>query len=570
MNTNSNKAKIRERQRSLTTAITTGLLLVAGWFPVGMPLLLLFAFVPLLLWENEILNKARRGDQYGKIFLYSFIAFAIFNVSRGWWVAMSAWFAIVLPFFNAMLMASIFTLFHCFRMLFKNRHWSMIMFPILWLIFENINTNWDFNFPWLNLGNGFADFPSLVQWYEFTGAEGGTLWIALTNVMVAITILAVRGYDMYLRHIFASLAIIFVPLVLSLVMYCNYEPDTSKSADIVLLQPNLDPYNEQYSLSADSVTSILLNMAASKVDENTDYVIAPESCLQEYAWEERIMEVNSIEQILKFNEKYPRLNWIAGMSTRNLLPKDSKSLAARKRTYYNYEKQQYDTITYQCSNVALNIGKPNQDYSVYWRRKTYLTSTVEKMPLRKYLPFLENLALNLGGTIGSLAIDSNIYCFQNTSTGLRSGVMICYESACGNLVRKFSLAGNQILFCITNDGWWGNTQGYRQHKSLSRLRAVENRRYLCRAANTGISCVISPKGEILQQSNYWTRETIKSRVYLQEGRTFYAIHGDYLYLLANITFLFLILCALFQNIKNIMNYNNGNHNKLFSYFCKRK
>ncbi|MDR0790499.1 MAG: apolipoprotein N-acyltransferase [Bacteroidales bacterium] len=506
-----------------SVALQSGLLLAASWFPIGFPLLLLYAFVPLLLWENRILQQRDlKGNQSSKIFFYSFIAFSIFTLSRTWWVAMSAWFAIIVPFFEASLMALFFTMYHWMRIWIGNSKRTMLFFPLLWLIFESINTSWDLNFPWLNIGNGFADFPGLVQWYEYTGVGGGTLWITLTNAFVALTIRSINRYEMYLRYVFVTFCLVFAPPLISLIMYWSYEPDMSKPADIVLLQPNLDPYHEQYSLSADSVTSILLAMASAEVDKKTDYVVAPESCLQEYAWEHNIMNVGSIEKILQFNENYPRLNWIAGMSTRRLLPIGQKSVAAR------YIRGT-DSLFYDCSNVALSIGRANQYDNLSIRRKIYLTPTVEKMPLKKYIPFLESLALNLGGTVGTLAIDDSIRCFHNTNTGITSSALICYESVVGGLVRKFTLTGNQVLFCITNDGWWGNTQGYRQHKSLSRLRAIENRRYVCRAANTGTSCFIAPNGDILQQTDYWQRQSLKSTIYLQDQRTFYVRHGDYIY-----------------------------------------
>ncbi|MDR1847478.1 MAG: apolipoprotein N-acyltransferase [Bacteroidales bacterium] len=519
----------------LTVALQTALLLIVSWYPIGFPLFLLYAFVPLLLWEEKLLAKSRiEGNQTRKVFLYSFIAFSLFNLARGWWVAMSGWFLIVLPFFNAMLMALVFVLYHLFRLTFRHRKATILMFPVLWVMFENINTHWDLNFPWFNLGNGFANYPMLVQWYELTGASGGTLWITLTNAFIAIMIISIRTYEMYLRYIAMVFLLVFGPVVSSLCRYWSYTPDMSKPVDVVLLQPNLDPYKDQYSLSADSVSTILLNMAKERVDKNTDYVVAPESCLQEYAWEERLSQVNSIQRILDFNANYPRLNWIAGMSTRHLLPPGQKTEAAR------YIRGT-DSVFYECSNVALQIGQPNQDYNIRLRRKSYLTPGVEKMPFKKYIPFMEKLALNMGGTVGTLAKDSLIFPFYNTNTGIKSGVSICYESVEGNLVRKFVLGGAEILFCITNDGWWGNTQGYRQHKAMSRLRAIENRRYVCRAANTGTSIFIDPSGNIIDQSAYWKRQSLKATVYLQENKTFYAKHGDYIIYIIDIVFAFVMI-----------------------------
>ncbi|MDR1726194.1 MAG: apolipoprotein N-acyltransferase [Bacteroidales bacterium] len=525
--------------KSIVVALISGFLFVVSWYPVGCPIFILFAFIPLLLWENKILSKntyQHRNYSSSHIFLYSFISFAIFNLARGWWVAMSVWFAILLPVFNATLMALVFTIYHYFRKAFSNKKKTILFFPLIWIMFENIHQSWDLNFPWFNLGNAFADMPAMVQWYEWLGASGGSLWILMVNTLLAITVISIHRNEMYLKYILISGSVLFIPIITSLIMYWNYKPNTEYPVNVVILQPNLDPYHEQYRLTADSVCSLILNMAEKEADSATDYVIAPESCLQEFGNEDELQNIPTIKRIMAFNDAYPKLNWIAGMSSYKPLH-GIKTDAARKKIVKDFNGDIIDTFYYECSNIAVQIGKMTQENAITYRRKSYLTPTVEKMPFRKIFPFLESLSLDLGGTVGTLATDSKIRCFQNTNTGLTNGTLICYESVCGDLVRKFSLKGNDILFVITNDGWWGNTQGYRQHKSLSRLRAIENRRYICRSANTGVSCVIAPNGDILQQTPYWEQATLKAQVYAQKDKTFYAKHGAMVYRIVNIVFL---------------------------------
>jgi apolipoprotein N-acyltransferase len=82
------------------------------------------------------------------------------------------------------------------------------------------------------------------------------------------------------------------------------------------------------------------------------------------------------------------------------------------------------------------------------------------------------------------------------------------------------------MFVITNDGWWEDTPGYKQHLSFSKLRAIETRRSIARSANTGISAFINQKGEILKSTNWWEQAVIKSKLYLNNKQTFYTKHGD--------------------------------------------
>jgi apolipoprotein N-acyltransferase len=92
---------------------------------------------------------------------------------------------------------------------------------------------------------------------------------------------------------------------------------------------------------------------------------------------------------------------------------------------------------------------------------------------------------------------------------------------------------------ITNDAWWGNTPGYRQHLSYASLRAIETRRAIARCANTGISAIIAPSGEILQPTPWWEPAVIESSIPLRDDITFFVSHGDITGRLS--TFLFLLL-----------------------------
>jgi len=85
-----------------------------------------------------------------------------------------------------------------------------------------------------------------------------------------------------------------------------------------------------------------------------------------------------------------------------------------------------------------------------------------------------------------------------------------------------------MIFIITNDGWWKNTPGYHQHLSFARLRAIETRRSIARSANTGISCFINQRGDVLQATNWWVATSIKGTINANDEITFYVKAGDYI------------------------------------------
>jgi apolipoprotein N-acyltransferase len=106
------------------------------------------------------------------------------------------------------------------------------------------------------------------------------------------------------------------------------------------------------------------------------------------------------------------------------------------------------------------------------------------------------------------------------------GVLICFEIIFPDLCRKFVRNGANFLVTITNDAWFGKTSAPYQHLSIATFRAVENRVFIPRAANTGISAIIDPKGKILKQGDIFTEEAISGIIRLSDKKTFYTLYGD--------------------------------------------
>ena len=119
------------------------------------------------------------------------------------------------------------------------------------------------------------------------------------------------------------------------------------------------------------------------------------------------------------------------------------------------------------------------------------------------------------------------------------GCAVCYESVYGEYCTEYVRAGAQALTIITNDAWWGNTPGYRQHLSFASLRAIELRRDIARCGNTGISAFINQRGEILSSSAWWTRQTLSGQVNLSTEQTAFVRHGDIIGRVCTLVFLLL-------------------------------
>lgn len=531
------------KKKLFLIALSSGVLLSLSWVNVMMfaPLILV-AFVPLLFVEDYISenNNDKKFSSYAT-FRYTFLPFLLFTFTTTYWIAYASAIGLVAPLFEATFMAIVFQIYHYTKKASKENQGRYFFILFYWLLFEFVQYRWDLNFPWLNLGNTFASYPILIQWYCVLGMEGGTLWILLCNIMVYLVIKKYLCFDekkqrlIFKKQSFCekkqrlfktkqedvlALLVIFIPIVCSILMWYGYKDEqTKEKVSVVVVQPNLDPYEEQYSIPPKEVVDRIENLTLPLMDDSVDYIVCPESCIQEYAWEDELAYVPSIKALRRFANNYKKAEVIAGMSSQRILPKGVKTEAARK---LEDRSDQY----FESCNISVDISRDSINPQFQIHHKSVLTAGVEKMPFKKYLPFIENLALNLGGTIGSLGIDTSPIVFYNPEKDITVATPICYESTDENYVRDFVNKGANMLFVITNDGWWHDTPGYKHHFAFSRIRAIENRRYIARSANTGTSGFISPRGEILMKTPYWQQKAIKMSLPKLSNKTFFTKTGD--------------------------------------------
>jgi apolipoprotein N-acyltransferase len=156
---------------------------------------------------------------------------------------------------------------------------------------------------------------------------------------------------------------------------------------------------------------------------------------------------------------------------------------------------------------------------------------------------LAKLAIEMGGTSGSLGRQTEREVFEGPK-GAKVGTAICYESVFGEHVAEYVRKGANLLFILTNDAWWQDTPGYKQHLAYACLRAIETRKYIARSANTGISCFISDAGEIINQTKWYEKTSISLNVPLNKFSTFFVLHGDILAKLLSILSILIMVVGL--------------------------
>lgn len=517
-----------------------GLIIALGWPLRGFPILLFLGFIPFLFVEDYLIKHKDRYNRFS-IFFIVYPGFFLLNLLTNYWIWNSTLSGgLGTLFLNSFFMTIPFTVFHLSkRVLYKfNQGHFLLLF--YWLAFEYFHLDWDLSFPWLNLGNGFSNWHKWIQWYEFTGALGGTFWILLINILIYKFIVALNENKKLSRTLYYHLAgiimLIILPILISLNIYNNYT-EVENPIDIVVVQPNLDPYSEQYGLEPITIVNRMLALSEQKIDSTVDFVIFPESANQERMFEGQLDSYSTMRKLNNYLTDYPNTNLIVGAATFKIVTgSDTLHQATRKFTNSNRHYYAFNT------GIFLRDGEATQIY-----HKSKLTPGVEMMPSWKILRPLEKFAIDMGGTIGTLATDDLRKNFI-TSDSIKIATVICYESIYGEFVSRFVRNGANVIFIITNDGWWGDTPGHRQHFAYSKLRAIETRRSIARSANTGISAFINQRGDVIQQTKYWEPDVIRNKINVNNEITFYVKNGDYIARIASLITGFFILISISMGI----------------------
>lgn len=522
-----------KRYQRLLLAVFSGVLFSLSWTSWHMGIVLFFAFIPLLIIEDYLYDNRQRYRSV-QAFLYSYLAFFVWNAISTWWIYYATLFGVVMAVTcNSLFMAIVFWLFHITRRRLGNQlgYFALLVF---WLSFEIIHINWDLSWTWLTLGNGFSRNLRLIQWYEFTGVLGGSFWVLMVNILL-ISIFRNyffrKGLLKMRSNIIILIFFIIVPITYSMIRFYTYK-EKANPVSFVIIQPNIDPYTDKFDgLTEQEQLDIIINLADSLTDENTDFVIGPETALPNGIWENDIETYYNIQTCKNFVNKYPNARFILGVSSYRMYePGEKMSSTARQYRGTNDYYESYNT------SIQIEKGQKIQLY-----HKSKLVLGVEMMPFPKVFKLLGDFAVELGGISGSLGMQDERDVFWSPNDSIQVAPTICYESIYGEFMTGFIKNGADFILVITNDGWWRDTPGYSQHLSFSSLRAIENRRSIARSANTGISCFINQKGEILQPTGWWVPAAIKGEINSNDKLTFYAKRGDYIGRIAEFFSIIIIL-----------------------------
>ncbi len=535
--------KVQKTRNLFLVSLLSGILLHLAWQKY-FTWIVFIAWLPLLFFTEKSLKASPVKKSGRKHFFIAYLGFLFWNLFTTYWVYYASAGGSIMAFVcNALLMALTYQLYYLFRKKVA-RPWSVWTIIPIWLSFEYLHTNWDLSWIWLNLGNAFAFQNTWVQWYEFTGLSGGTCWALVVNVLFLIAFRAkATSAVVYLKKLLLPLSFILVPIVASYLLLESVEnrEQATKKTGVLIVQPNVDPYNEKFYVEPRIQLENLMEQLKGQIDTSIHYLILPETFLTEDMLENSNLKESYSLNFLKEHllKPYPWLMIVSGANTRyHYDSKEQVSLTARK--YSNAD------IYYDCFNSAIQLDSSGK-VQIYHKSK--LVPGVEKMPFPSLLKPLENLAIDMGGTSGSLGIQEERSVFTSSDKSLKIAPVICYESVYSEYLTEYINNGAHFIFILTNDGWWKDTPGHKQHLAYASLRAIECRRDIARSANTGISCIITKKGEILESKAWWKKALIKTQLIPSHEITVYSQYGD---VLSKISLLFsgcLVLCIILFSFK---------------------
>ena len=487
--------------------------------------LALFGIVPLLCMDRiATLTEKKR------VWIYHYSAFVLWNAITTFWVCNATVgggiFAVLA---NSLQMSTIFGLFRLSKKKFTGTL-PYIFLMVTWIAWERFYFDAEISWPWLVLGNSFARTTWAIQWYEFTGSLGGSLWIWLTNLgifglLVSLSDGSWSTWNMKAKSaaVIGMTALLIAPPAISGAIGKEYKDSmqAEEMLDVLIVQPNIDPYNKFQALTQAQQNAILEGMITKELEyRKNDSTAAPLLVLTPETFTSDIIvgqyeRSRTWRRFTSLLESYPNVNMLFGASAYDYInSQEAPSYTARDLG---------QGLWVESHNSALMIDGSRRTEIFH---KSKLVVAVEHTPYPRFFCPIDNM---LGGVMGRCVGQDeitllNVEDIEGHKTPI--GCAVCYESVYGEYYTDYIRKGARAMTIITNDAWWGDTPGYRQHLSYASLRAIETRRAIARCANTGISAIISPSGEIMQPTPWWEQAVIKGQIPLRDDITFFVSHGD--------------------------------------------
>jgi apolipoprotein N-acyltransferase len=495
-----NKLKVLNRAMLLLLPVLTGLLLIASFPRFDQSYLAWIAFIPVVAFMVRIrkpIGAFWGGYVAGGIELFVLLVWMPSVLEQ--YGGLSGWLAWT-GYALLILLLACFSGAGCYATK-KLMQWGgdgyLLLFPAVWVLIEYAQTKIPFGgFPWLLVGYSQSGWLSLIQIADLTGVYG--ISFLVTGFSAAVVWAAMhRG-----RNVSA-----WWPVLTAVVLF---------SACLLYGRASFDRWN---GLQADSNVAMLQGDLGA---DETEAVIT-EKYQTGYISMADTLETSSVD-LLIFPESPTPVMYEQNAQYREML----KGLATRYAygLIFNNIRREETLDGTKYFNSAYYLNGEGALSGIY--DKIHLVPFGEYIPLKRLFVFMRTISQDVGGF--QPGRERKIFNLGHHP----ANVTVCFEAIFPELVREFVHGGSRLIVNLTNDRWYGDSSAPFQHFSIARWRAIENRRYLLRAANSGISAVIEPTGRIQTSTGILRRAVCEGRFAFVAQQTFYTRYGD----------VFVFLCAI--------------------------
>jgi len=475
-------------------AILSGVALIYSFPKFGTGWMAWFALIPLLLALRTITASLKAGMMglltglvfyIGILYWLPQVVITYGNLPFGLGVLALVLLSIYLSLYLACFAASLVYL--------RQRGFAeFITAPLLWVCLEFLKTILFTGFPWENLAYSQYKYLTIIQFSDITGIYGVSFLIVLVNtIQVDIFMESKKRKRVFLEMIFGCI-ILFLLLGYGRFSLnrVSSELNRAEAMEISLIQGNIDQSVKWSPLYQQESVNIYRTLSLRNAPVGEGLIVWPETAMPFFFRENRHFS--------------PQVRSVAKLA--------SDWLLFGSPSY----KKEGEQIWYMNSAFLLSPdGGIEGKYD-----KIHLVPYGEYVPLRKFFPFLDKLVEG----VGDFKRGEHITPLPLGKHAL--GVLICYEGIFPRISRDYKRKGAGLLVNITNDAWFGMTSAPYQHLSMTVFRAVENRTFLLRSANTGISAIISPTGQIMKQTDLFRRTVLKGSIKFLDRKTIYTLYGD--------------------------------------------
>lgn len=512
------------RFKNLLLCILSGVFLGFSYPPFKTWLLV---YPGILLLLHTIINS----DKFNKALIRGYFSLLIFNAITLYWI--SGWHSddmflklggIATILIHPLIMFIPLLVFYSVSRYSKNL--SLVLFPFIWVGFEHFHNNWQLNFPWLELGNTESYNINRIQYAEIVGVHGISFMICLISSMIYFLISSYsRGRNKIIQKIIYAFVILLI-LFPNIYSYYRLKDDHSaylnfgenkNTLKLSLLQTNTDPF-KKWGSEHDQLIDSYIEMINEAAAKNPDLIVLHETATPFYFLEDyNAMKTQRFIDVID-SHRIPLLMGIPHLEYYNdpvNAPSDARKIKTSGKLYDTY-------------NAAILLEPHKNEKQSEIHKKVKLVPFSEKIPYSNYLPFLKDWIKWGVGLSGWQFGDSMTVFHFNKEDGrpFRFSVLICFESVFSELVSEAVNSDAEFLIIITNDGWFGKTSGPIQHMQYAVLRAIENRKWIARCAQTGISCFIDPLGNIYSELPYDSKGIITKTIIPNNEQTFFSKNRD--------------------------------------------